>query len=60
MPTAWNRTPEEFHKIYVANTDAFYRVGSIALSAASRSAMSTWPTRSIPATARGRPGCSGR
>ena len=32
MPTAWNRTPEEFHKIYVANTDAFYRVGSIALS----------------------------
>ena len=29
MPTAWNRTPEEFHKIYVANTDAFYRVGSI-------------------------------
>ena len=32
MPTAWNRTPEEFHKIYVANTDAFYRVGSIALA----------------------------
>ena len=32
MPTAWNRTPEEFHKIYVANTDAFYRVGSITLS----------------------------
>ena len=32
MPTAWNRTPEEFHKIYVANTDAFYRVGSLALS----------------------------
>ena len=29
MPTAWNRTPEEFHKIYIANTDAFYRVGSI-------------------------------
>lgn len=26
MPTAWNRSPEEFHKIYVANTDAFYRV----------------------------------
>ena len=32
MPTAWNRTPEEFHKIYVANTDAFYRVGSITLA----------------------------
>ena len=32
MPTAWNRTPEEFHKIYVANTDAFYRVGSISLA----------------------------
>lgn len=24
MPTSWNRTPEEFHKIYIANTDAFY------------------------------------
>ena len=32
MPTAWNRTPEEFHKIYVANTDAFYRVGSSSLA----------------------------
>ena len=32
MPTAWNRSPEEFHKIYVANTDAFYRVGSPALA----------------------------
>ena len=32
MPTAWNRTPEEFHKIYVANTDAFYRVGSVSLA----------------------------
>ena len=32
MPTAWNRTPEEFHKIYVANTDAFYRVGSVTLA----------------------------
>ena len=27
MPTTWNRTPEEFHKIYLANTDAFYKVG---------------------------------
>lgn len=32
MPTAWNRTPEEFHKIYIANTDAFYRVGSMSLA----------------------------
>ena len=32
MPTAWNRSPEEFHKIYLANTDAFYRVGSSSLS----------------------------
>ena len=32
MPTTWNRSPEEFHKIYAANTDAFYRVGSFALS----------------------------
>ena len=21
MPTSWNRSPEEFHKIYIANTD---------------------------------------
>ncbi len=27
MPTTWTRTPEEFHKIYTANTDAFYRLG---------------------------------
>ena len=27
MPTTWNRTPDEFHKIYVANTDAFYLLG---------------------------------
>ena len=26
MPTSWHRTPEELHKIYVANTEAFYRV----------------------------------
>lgn len=26
MPTSWRRTPEEFHKIYVSNTEAFYRV----------------------------------
>lgn len=27
MPTTWNRSPEEFHRIYLANTDAFYRLG---------------------------------
>ncbi len=32
MPTTWNRSPEEFHKIYVANTDAFYRIGSYSLA----------------------------
>ena len=33
MPTTWNRSPEEFHKIYIANTDAFYKVGSTAMAA---------------------------
>ena len=32
MPTTWNRSPEEFHKIYIANTDAFYRAGGSALA----------------------------
>ena len=33
MPTTWNRTPEDFHKIYLANTDAFYhRRGSNSLA----------------------------
>lgn len=32
MPTTWNRSPEDFHKIYFANTDAFYRVGGIAMA----------------------------
>lgn len=32
MPTTWSRTPEEFHKIYLANTDAFYRIGSANLA----------------------------
>ncbi len=26
MPTQWKRSPEELHKTYVANTEAFYRV----------------------------------
>ena len=32
MPTTWNRSPEEFNKIYLANTDAFYRIGSANLA----------------------------
>ena len=28
MPSTWSRSPEEFHKNYVANTDAFYRSDS--------------------------------
>ena len=34
MPTPWKRSPEELHKTYVANTDAFYRAGGRALAAA--------------------------
>ena len=25
MPSTWNRAPEDFHKIYVENTESFYR-----------------------------------
>lgn len=32
MPTTWTRSPEEFHKIYVANTDAFYKIGNASLA----------------------------
>ena len=32
MPTTWNRSPEDFHKIYVANTEAFYRLGRAELA----------------------------
>jgi len=47
MPTTWNRTPEDFHKIYVANTDAFYRLGGTGLAAeldsfVTRCALSLW------------------
>ena len=28
MPTTWSRAPEDFHKTYIANTDAFYRLGN--------------------------------
>ena len=26
MPTPWKRSPEELHKTYIANTEAFYTV----------------------------------
>lgn len=33
MPTPWMRTPEELHKTYLANTEAFYRVAGRGLAA---------------------------
>ena len=30
MPTRWNKTPEEVHKIYLANTEIFYLLGGTA------------------------------
>lgn len=47
MPTTWNRSPEEFHKIYLANTDAFYRIGNATLAPElddfmTRCALSLW------------------
>ena len=32
MPTTWNLSSEDFHKRYIANTDAFYRIGSNSLA----------------------------
>ena len=32
MPTPWMRTPEELHKTYIANTEAFYRVAGRGLA----------------------------
>ena len=34
MPSTWNRSPEEFHKIYLSNTDAFYRASNMETLAA--------------------------
>ena len=47
MPTTWTRTPEEFHKIYTANTDAFYRLGGYSMAKEldefmTRCALSLW------------------
>ncbi len=33
MPSSWNRSPQEFHKIYLANTEAFYRVAGTGYAA---------------------------
>ena len=32
MPTQWRRSPEELHKTYVANTEAFYRIAGRGLA----------------------------
>lgn len=32
MPTPWKRTPQELHKTYIANTEAFYKVAGRGLS----------------------------
>ena len=33
MPSSWKRSPEELHKTYIANTEAFYKVAGRGLSA---------------------------
>ncbi len=33
MPTVWNCSPEEFHKIYLSNTEAFYRASGMEMAA---------------------------
>ena len=32
MPSTWNISPEEFHKIYLSNTDAFYKAAGSELA----------------------------
>ena len=32
MPTPWKRSPEELHKTYIANTDAFYKAAGQSLA----------------------------
>ena len=32
MPTPWKRSPEELHKTYIANTEAFYKVAGRGLA----------------------------
>ncbi|MCL1829374.1 MAG: AAA family ATPase [Oscillospiraceae bacterium] len=33
MPTPWKRSPDELHKIYIANTEAFYKLSDRSLAA---------------------------
>jgi hypothetical protein len=47
MPTSWKKSPDDFHKIYIANTEAFYKAGNRQYSAEldefmRRSAMGLW------------------
>lgn len=47
MPSTWNRSPEEFHKIYLSNTDAFYKAAGSELAELldefmTRSALGLW------------------
>ena len=32
MPSTWKTSPEDFHKIYLSNTDAFYKAAGSALA----------------------------
>ena len=32
MPTTWKKTPQDFHKLYINNTEAFYRASSPSLA----------------------------
>ena len=32
MPSTWKTSPEDFHKIYISNTDAFYKAAGSALA----------------------------
>ena len=32
MPSNWKRSPEELHKTYIANTEAFYRIAGRGLA----------------------------
>ena len=32
MPTSWKRSPDELHRIYLANTEAFYKVAGRTLA----------------------------
>ncbi|MCD8002069.1 MAG: hypothetical protein LUE95_05740, partial [Oscillospiraceae bacterium] len=32
MPSKWKRSPEELHKTYIANTEAFYKTAGRGLS----------------------------